>query len=147
MTKVFNEKEAQIIKNEMRVMAKSMNYDSDIEEAYNRFEFVLGQMRKDIRVRFIDNVQHLCRQKTPQKTEYDHYAYYAVKMEEWFSMNFIIDVTKHGNIIFLPRFPEEEKNYFFKSGSDKIWSRETLEKAMAEAESEDASGSEACERE
>ena len=33
MTKVFNEKEALTIKNEMRVMAKSMNFDSDIEEA------------------------------------------------------------------------------------------------------------------
>lgn len=122
--KVFTDEEKNLLKSMIRKHANERKIEIDDECAISRFEYVLRNTRPNIANRFLNNVEYTCATSNPPKDKYYQLAYFAVKMDEWVKLNFVFDVTKHGNIIFMPRHPDKNNKYIFTSASDKVWTRD-----------------------
>ena len=135
--KLFTAEEERLIKSMIRKQGgESINDD----KAYKRFEYVLNNTRPNIRTRFINNIEYTCSTSNPPKNKYNQLAYFAVRMDEWVKLNFIIDVTKHGTMMFIPRHPDKDNKYIFTSKSDRVWTRDDFNNAFSDLENNPSEG-------
>lgn len=85
---VFLDEEVKEIKENMQEIADDEGFLFDVEKVYDEFEFMVSQMNKNIKIRFSNNLDNICRDGKVDR--YEHLAELAVKLKVWLSHNYIV---------------------------------------------------------
>lgn len=125
---IFKGEEIKLIKEKMASEERKQNHKVDIDTAFDKYDFILSQMSELRRARHFYDVEEFCEENS--KDLYEMHAYYALKIDQWLSAGYIVDITCEGFIVFPKVLPNETDKYLFKVRSSKMWTKESLEEAF-----------------